>query len=248
MITRICFLLAAIAFPLAVFSQNNSLFGFASSECDHEADVHRVRQRIISKTLNDKILTIRIAATAACCVSFRPVAMVRDDGIYLDVEQFGTECECDCCYEFTYQVAGVDTENIPVIFRGKQIEVTSEKYVTFPVRFRLVNGDTINYVDKYGFKQGRWSLPGDSLLARGYLEFTDDVSLIEVKYYPDGKTLSVMTRERIVRDTFGTRYITYTNWNRYTEYYESGAVKRECVAKDDHTSWKQGTCVEFADR
>ena len=42
------------------------------------------------------------------------------------------------------------------IFSKRTIELSDEKYITYPVQFELLNGDTINYTDKYGFKQGKW--------------------------------------------------------------------------------------------
>ena len=43
-----------------------------------------------------------------------------------------------------------------ILLNGLSILTSNSKYKIFPITFKLLNGDTINYVDQFGQKQGTW--------------------------------------------------------------------------------------------
>jgi hypothetical protein len=234
------------------FSQTSKvkLFSFKNSACDGETESFRLRTRIISKELSDDLLTIHIGTTATCCVDFVPKSTFKNGILNLDFEETGTPCECDCCYEFTYQIKGIKDDKIKITFRDKEIEQSDEKYKTYPVSFKILNGDTINYIDKYGFRQGAWVVGPDTLTRKRYFEYSDNHPVRRVKLFPSGQIESDLTNEKISFNTTDRPLIGYSEMNKLIEYYESGQKKRECYndKKGFDNSYEKGTCKEWNEK
>ncbi len=226
------------------------LFSFKNSTCDGVSESFRLRTRIIHKELSNGLLTVHIGATATCCVDFVPKATYKNGILNLDVEETGTPCECDCCYEFTYQINGIEDGQIKITFRGKEIEQSDEKYKTYPVQFRVLNGDTLNYVDKYGFRQGIWVVGPDTLIRRRYFEYSDNYPVRRVKLFPSGQIESELIREKISFNTTDRPFSGYSEINKLIEYYETGQKKRECYneKKEFSNSYEKGKCKEWNEK
>jgi hypothetical protein len=226
------------------------LFSFKNSTCDGESESFRLRTRIISKELSNGLLTIHIGATATCCVDFVPKTTFINGILNLDFDETGTPCECGCCYEFTYQINGVKDDNIKITFRNKNIEQSDEKYETYPVRFKILNGDTINYVDKYGFKQGIWVLSSDTLRKNRYFEYADNIAVRRVMLYPNGQIESELISDKISINTFDRPFFGYSRSNKLIEYYESGQKKKECYNDKNEfdNDYEKGKCKEWNEK
>jgi hypothetical protein len=221
------------------------LFNFTSSICDKESDSGRLRTRIINKELKENVLTIHIAATATCCVEFIPITSYSSGVLNLDIEETGMECECSCCYEFIYQIKGIVDDKIKITFRNAEIEQSEEKYKTFPIEFKILNGDTVNLIDKYGFRQGVWVLPNDTLTKVIY-ELSDDQIMGMTKFYSNGLVLSEISSEKILYTYDNTEIYSYIP-TKYIEYYESGAKRKECY-NDNKEHYTERKCKEWNEK
>lgn len=243
-ITIVLFLLTRIA--ICQESQIK-LFKFSNSTCDNEQEASRIRTRIISKDISTNILTVKISATATCCVGFNPKILFKKEILNLDFEETGTPCECTCCYEFIYQIVGIKNDNIKITFRNKNIETSDEKYLTYPVKYKILHGDTINQVDKYGLKQGVWTLPSDSLKKERFVVFDNDILVRNVTLFSNGRIQSDLISEKISFEMSNELFNGYSLPNKYIEYYESGNKKRECYnAKQEFNNlYKEGNCKEW---
>jgi hypothetical protein len=227
------------------------LLDFKYSTCDEATLSTRLRTRIVKKEIKADILTVDIATVATCCVSFDPSISVKQGTLHLDFKETGTECECSCYYTLTYKVKGVKDRDIKIKFQNKDIEMSEEKYLTYPTKFKTLNGDTINYVDKYGFRQGKWAYSNDSTMTNGFFETKDDVPIKLVTLYPDKKVKSLTSRDEItIKDSNGKDFHTHSNYNYYVEYFESGTKKRECVSSNTSDSYKDpsGKCKEWTEK
>lgn len=226
------------------------LFKFRNSTCDQATDPSRLRARIIKKELTNNILTVQIAATATCCVDFRPKATLKQGILNLDLEETGEACECSCCYEFAFEVEGIKDEKIKIKFRDKDIELSNERFLTYPIKYKILNGDTINYVDKYGLRQGKWNKPSDSLMTKTYGEFIDDRLVKVIQFFPSGQTESEKICEKIKVTADKAEYFDYFDFNRYIEYYESGTKRKECYNNQNtsRNSYEQGKCKEWNEK
>jgi hypothetical protein len=226
------------------------LFEFKNSTCDQESDPSRLRTRITKKELNKNLLTLDIAAVATCCVDFIPKATFKKGTLNLDIEETGEACECSCVYEFEFRIEGIKDDKIKIKFRDKDIEFSNERYLTYPIKYKILNGDTINYVDKYGFRQGKWNRPDDSLMAKSHGEFIDGRLVKVVKYFPSGKIESEKISEKVKVTSDNTEYFNYFDFNKYVEYYESGTKKKECYNNQNsmRNSYEQGKCNEWNEK
>lgn len=161
------FLGFAIIISNLLYSQiNNSpkLVNFIPSECDKETEVYRLRTRIIDKWYNNDTLKIEVGTSATCCVDFVPSIEFKNDTLNLIFIETGEACECMCCYQFIYSIIGIGKKNVNIKLNGAAVELSSEKYLTYPIEYEISNSDTINYLDKYGLKQGEWIFKSDSSL------------------------------------------------------------------------------------
>ncbi|HWA35471.1 MAG TPA: hypothetical protein VG737_15125 [Cyclobacteriaceae bacterium] len=226
------------------------IFGFRNSQCEQPSELFQLRTRIVTKDLSGKVLTVNVAARATCCVEFIPKIAYNNGTLHLDYEETGTPCECSCCYVFTYQLAGIEDVNTKITFHGKEIELSDEKYETYPIRFKILNGDTINYVDKYGLRQGVWVAPSDSLMTTGYVELDDDRIKKKVTLYPNGRLQRELMRDKVTYTVDGRVVSEYVNFNRSVEYYPSGQKKKECFndAAVADNFLEKGKCKEWNER
>jgi hypothetical protein len=144
---------------------NIKLLDFKYSDCEATLS-DRFITRIAKKEIKGDILTVDITTVTTCCVNFTPIASTNRGILYLGFKETGAECECKCYYYLTYKVKGIKDKEVKIKFQDSDIELSEEKFKTYPVRFKIFNGDTINFVDKYGFRQGKWAYSNDSLLSR----------------------------------------------------------------------------------
>ena len=173
-------------------SQESNLIDFLPSTCDYNENTERIRNRISEIYLQNDTLFVSVGFVANCGYEDNPIAdaIIKNDTLYLS---FGykyviedtlvengdsvfiisfSEYECDCCFEFQYLVRNVNSDTIPVKLNDKLITFHLEKYMTYPIRFEVFKGDTINLVDKYGFRQGLWLIFNDDhrlMMERNYL-------------------------------------------------------------------------------
>lgn len=223
------------------------LLGFKYSACDESTLSNRLSTRIARKEIKGDVLTVDIATVATCCVDFKPIVSTKQGILYLDYKKNGAGCDCDCYYTLTYKIKGISDKDVKIKFQNKDIELSDEKFVTFPITFEILHGDTINIVDQYGFRQGKWTYYGDSLMNTGYLELVDDVPVKLITFYPNKTIKSLTSRARITRRDFnGKEYPDFSNYNYYVEYFESGAKKRECKSTNNAEYFKNGgQCQEW---
>jgi hypothetical protein len=236
---RIIFLVL-IFIPVITVAQKKkvTVVGFTATECTDGAALHNaIRTRVIEKKSSRDIFEIKIGTTETCCISYTPVVKYFSnksglDTLYLGYGTYGEPCECVCYYELTYQIKGLKDSDFDIRFKGKPIEFSEEKYKTYPVRYKLMGNDTINFVDKYGLRQGVWTY--DSGFIKTYFIFEDGVPMKEVHLYSTGKIKSESRRE-------------YSNWNYYIEYFENGQKKMECYNDRPGGSYKfdNGKCREW---
>lgn len=221
------------------FGQTNvKVINFYGSDCDETTLTSRLRTRIIKKSSEADLLTLTIATVAVCCAKFEGTASLVNNILYLDYVESGEPCECSCCYTFNYTIKGIKDANVEVRLKGETIELSDEKFKTYPISFRILNNDTINYTDRYGLRQGLFTFPGDSLMKKGFIEYVDDVKRKLVDFYESGKIKSISIIDL-------PRYV-YTD---YTLYFESGKIKKHCTSKDrDSSYFDDGMCREWNEK
>jgi hypothetical protein len=143
--------------------QDVRLVDFKSSGCDmnnnfdYDENLYpwNIKSRIIRQVFHQDTLEIEVGTLAKCCVSFEPYISFATDTLNLNYNETQEMCECDgCCYQFTYFITGLKGKDFGVKLRSMVIQLSDEKYITYPVKYYIFNGDTTGYKDKYGRKQG----------------------------------------------------------------------------------------------
>lgn len=217
-------IITLLIIPCWVDVQNRiHVVDFSATECiEPTLYPEKIRTRIIEKKVKDGILDLKIGTTELCCLTFKPAIKFYSgstsslDTLYVGYKSAGDPCECTCYYEFTYKIKGFHKLDFEVQFKGNPIEYSEEKYKTYPVKYKLIGNDTVNFVDKYGLRQGIWT--PDSTKIKKYYFFKDDVHIREVTFFDNGNIQKAMKRE------FG-------NWNYFIEYFDSGKKKRNVLMK-----------------
>ena len=216
------------------------LLGFQSSACDEAASISRIQERIVSQAVQGDIYQVTIGTIANCAGIHAAETAMSGDTLKISYSQgimirktmpTGEPYEehlyflCECCFEFTFTVQGVNRLPGVVAVNDSVLKYYPEKYKIYPVRFQLFEGDTINRVDKYGFRQGYWY---EGKEHDGYLSgrFRDDelVSLDRKEYYSPGKLKLVSIRNDTL-SAFSTHY--YENGALKSTYLQAGKYEEE---------------------
>ncbi len=199
---------------------------------------------MIDKEFNSDTFKIKIGAWAICCVDYSPVAILEKNVLYLDIKDTNktAPCECGCYYQFIYTIAGIQGEPIEIRYKNKKIDLSNERYKTYPPAFKLVKGDTVNFTDKYGLKQGKWRSDSDSSFMKEYFIYEDGLVLKKVNLYESGEVKSETIQE-ILKEVNSESH--YGNKKIIIEYYKSGFKRKECVSD---WSKKENLCKEWNEK
>jgi len=219
---------------LFVFSQQKiELIRFSSSDCDKDENAHCIRNRIISQQYIDSILYLTIGVMTNCCDNDYGLAELNGDTISvssygktdLEIDKHGDTtytsvvCACFCCFTFIYELKSLKDKPYVIKWNTSILELSPHKYFLKPVKFDILEGDTVNYFDMYGFKQGiHLDFNGDNkIISR--LIYKNDVEIEGFefrKYYDTGEVQS----ETQLKNKREFKKITY---------YRNGKIKTECV-------------------
>jgi len=242
---HLLFTISLIILSISLKGQQSNLIDFYPSTCDEHQDVERIRERISDIFIKNDTLFVTISVVANCGInidqlsadaiywndtlrlSFEPIPIITDT-LYEDEEtiyhySLSME-ECDCCFEFMYLVKGVTNTSIPIKLNNKNISFHKEKYLTYPIQYKIHEGDTINYRDKYGLRQGRWFIENKDHQAFQDRIYRNDSLLAGTDYrYHQNKRLKSKTIWFSSKDY------------QYSEFDEGGHLIGQSLTIDIHT-------------
>lgn len=218
----------------------------------------RIYDRIISQKYANNILKLRFGKLSNCAGISNSNSFFSGDTLRITFDEFVpikidtledgsvvTTSEwlaCDCYFESDYVISDLPKEPLTILVNGTEIK-HHPKYKTYPVTFELLDGDTINYTDKYGLQQGKWivDLPNNGYIRgfqkdgqyiiRDYKSFYDNNQLkgeyvldslgrgFGRQFYPNGNLRSMHTKTGIDKEVL-------------IYYYENGNVKRHHIDTD----------------
>ncbi|OFY66502.1 MAG: hypothetical protein A3H98_00400 [Bacteroidetes bacterium RIFCSPLOWO2_02_FULL_36_8] len=208
------------------------LFHFSSSDCDENYNAYRQKNKILSKKKIKDTLSVSIQMAAACCLDFEGSVDVRNQIINFVLDEKGSPCRCVCCYQFYFRLANTRAENYYFLLNGKEISESNIYYKKFRVKFDILDGDTLNFVDNMGYFQGKWK------------NYNSKNQLIQEGVYV--KNVFTGTRTTEYHDNGNKK--TETLWkadycNKTIEYFESGKIKSEILFNKKFKL--HGECKEF---
>jgi hypothetical protein len=189
-------------------SKEIELIEFNQSACDKTSDPYRLKSRIISLSHKSDTLQIEIGFAATCCIDYVPKIKFLADTLFFsyDAKDEDGGCFCICCYSFIHKIKGIPSKNIIVKLYEEVIELSDEKYKTFPPTYTIVRGDTVNIKDKYGLKQGTW------VNEISFTRYKNDRILSWGRFYENGK---VQNEHDLKTDI-------------YREFHPNGKLKMKC--------------------
>lgn len=223
-------LFVVLLFYISVSAQKKAkpfLVDFKSSECDNTVDVSRLKPRIVRQGFEGNLFVIEVGTKATCCVEFIPSISMTGDTLSLNLEETGQGCECECCYQFIYKISNLAGKNFGINLQGIPVAQSDEKYVTFPPVFDLVNGDTVNYIDKYGMRQGHWFKTKENGSYFKAFAIDDVFSYYENVSYNDSARLKSL----VIRSNANSSHNTF--------YYKDGSIKSQRTENKDFNEHKE---------
>jgi len=207
------------------YSQKIRIIDYTLSECEDNNQC-TVQPRIIYESYINDTLEVAFNIIENCEGIYDLKTEYRNDTLFINYEsgRFDTTYfkdgqevfeisvgECDCCFEFTLKLKNKKPSNY--ILDGKTMYLFENKYKLFDIYYKVVNGDTINLIDKYGRKQGKWYSQNTNLF-KSYRIWKDNIPIyyISEDYYNTGEIRSKQITE--LRD-------------RYIEYFKDGSIKKD---------------------
>lgn len=221
------------------------LHRFIPSTCNGDLDPYQLKDRIVSKEIKNDSLYLTVAFAENCCLEIDP--LITFDNSVLNIElSKGTQqyvCDCNCCYELTLVLTGLDKTEFLTTLQGDTIELSNEPYPTYPISFELYQGDTINLMNKYGEPQGLWLTFDDSTgqltkktFYSGQVLLRDKIDWME-KYDIKGEKIvqtSGDTTWRYKNGVLNERTIGRGWGKNIVKYYSNGRQKSECIRFTDY--------------
>ncbi len=213
--------------------QNSNLIHFTKKECDQSVSIERIRERISNIQLKNDSLFIQLAFIANCAYTdwHYADAVFNNDTLHLtygypekivsDISENGDTIiyynlsldECNCYFECEYVLAGITSIKFPITFNNRLIIYSKEKYKTYPIRYQILRGDTINLIDKHGFKQGKWLFQTNDSVTFINRTYQNDTIVVgaDYKYHHNGEIKSITNWEN-------------DNYKSYKEYNIDGQL------------------------
>jgi len=167
-------------------------------------------------------------------------------------EYKGDYCSCNCCFSIRYEISGLIGKKYQLYFKETAIMLNNNYYDTVKTSYEFFNGEKINRLNKYGFKESTWikfykngekevisEYPNQSL-------FYSPLSIWSKGYYKSGK-LSFYDRKDTTESWFEdgelkSQFIEYkiadTTFKKGLRKFENRLLQKEYLEKSYPTIFK----------
>jgi antitoxin component YwqK of YwqJK toxin-antitoxin module len=224
-------------------TKSNVLYVIQSG-CDQSVDVYRVQDRIVNQTFRNDTFDICIGVKANCAGIFDVQSEYANDTIYFsynegaiqrdtikkrgkkEIVEYASMAGCDCCFEFQFKAFNLPKQPKYVKINGIEFKYYTDKYKKYPIKFDLLNADTINFIDEYGFKQGKWN----KIENERNFEIDSSTKYEFEATYIGGriKTANFIKYDSSGRITLREQRTDFDK-GRIVKYYENGKIKFESI-------------------
>ena len=201
--------------------------------------VENILTRLISKELKNDTLYLLMCLKSDCCMDVEPIINYKDDKLFLDIDKRGRDseiidiCDCICSHELMLVISGINDLSFKT-FLGTQFEITvkEEKYKTFPIKYEIDKGDTINMTNKYGYPTGIWRY------------YVDSVLLIEEDYSDNSYLRNTPISSKSFYSNGNLK--TFSRENEKIHYYLNGHIKTTIIK--DSVKWFSPEGIKISKR
>lgn len=247
--------IAILCFNCSDKVEHPQLIAYTSSECQDDLyfkNLRRVNNRIMELHSTEAFQEYNIYVVTNCDRTTKGAIEFKNDTLHLihhGERTYHTETiqrsdsitevtevmieeltDCDCAYELNYKISGLKSDRYPVTLNGKTLTKSDHKYkvVYENPKFKIVENDTINFIDIYGLKQG---------LHKSYRR---DGKLLWAINYTDGEPISGITKIRYNTDGYD-RIEMHMEHKKHTKrnYYKQEKLVKSCDTEgffDDDTN------------
>lgn len=259
-------IIGALSFTFAIDDSKPQLVTYYGSECNSDLDPYFLIDRIIKKERIGDTTFLTLGFKENCLINFYPAINFENNvlSIRLDARQYGENDEkivalCDCCFELTLVMTGIQDTNFNVKLEDHFVYHSSEPYQTYPETYTIYNGDTINKKNKYGLYEGVWIKFDESTGEIKYKEFYEPNFDLKPRAlwresYTNGIMVhkmhkdtswsfdenGILSRITIQHKKIEPRYMSY--FEEFT-YYPNGKMKSHCPMLDYGMSSKPDSCI-----
>jgi hypothetical protein len=188
-----------------------------AGQCDNRVSPDYLVTRITDISIKNNQLYLTVNFKDNCCAQFNPGIKFSNDTLYIrkyippDSIPKGHPhalCGCDCCFSIDFVISNIKDTSFITLFDNKRIVYSLEPYPVFPIKFEILNGDTINKNNKYGGPVGLW------------INYYDNKQIKDIAMYPVNNLYLDWDSQSI--------------W--YKGYYENGQM-RNYVRTDSTDAW-----------
>ncbi len=163
------------------FSQiNPELVSYNTSQCKevYFKNLNKYQDRILKTIKADDFQTYNLFVIANCSSTevgaielksdtlnfvfhgireYKTYKEKKNDSTEVVIEEWTEElADCDCAFNISYKIKGLNDKEYKTTLNGKEITESEHKFkiVRENPSFKIIDKDTINYIDIYGLKQG----------------------------------------------------------------------------------------------
>lgn len=191
-----------------------------------DGEKKKYRNRIISKTKEKEKLKLSIGVKSMEKGKLFCESEISNDTLKLQfrvkgkvIDERGELVEIGAS---KYREVEIEINNLNVIpevilLNGEEIEETKELYLTFPIQFEIVDGDTINRKDKFGQRQGKWVVKMYSTITESFYKDSKLIEATMTKFYASNNIES----EYFYNPTSKVGDVYFRN------YFETGEIQEE---------------------
>jgi hypothetical protein len=177
------------------------------SDCDNNSFPEYIRNRIVSKELNNDTLKLSIGFTVNCCLSPKPVINHINDTLYIEIENVSKMyCACECCFELNFILKDKFDSALVVVYKKKETIIKDKEFqdsmtyqvlsysnnkFLFPTMEEINSHQISNKLNEFGCRIGLWRIENDNLIIADiyYSETATDKQIIEWSVLYDSKGL-----------------------------------------------------------
>ena len=183
------------------------LVGFKLSDCHNNSYPEYIRNRIVSKKLENDTLKLSIGFSENCCFSPQPIVNLKKDTLYIEIDNISNRlCGCECCFKLEMSITNIQDTSIFVVYK-KNVTILKDKefqdsmtfqeltfsnnQFEFPTMNEFKSYTPNNVTNETGIKIGLWRIWKDNVISKDvyYSENIIDQGRVEwsMNYYPNGQ-------------------------------------------------------------
>jgi len=208
---RVLILLIFFLKSIDIFSQVDSI---PFSSCKYTAVGSNVQNRIVSMNKISDSIHYKIGIIGNCVLDstyFLSLIWIDEATLDLQINYRNEEMTCNCYFELEFSVfRSNENRNPQLTYYNTLLELSEHFFKVVPEKFEIYEGDTINYSNHNGFKNGRhisFDESGKPSFVVYYnfgrevwdADFDEDGSLYNISFYSEEEIKNGISENRLNR-------------------------------------------------